>query len=260
VGALLMADMAHVSGLVAAGLAPSPFELCDIVTTTTHKTLRGPRAGLIFFRKGVRSVDRAGKDVLYDLEDRINQAVFPGLQGGPHNHAIGGVACALLLAQSGDFRQYQTQVVENARRLAAGLTARGYKLVTGGTDNHMVWLDLRGTGLTGAKGELLLETAAIACNKNTVPGDKSALNPSGLRLGTPALTSRGLTEQHFDTVVDFIDKALLLAREVVAVSGVKMVDFRLELAGDKFSGKAAELRTQVEQFAAQFPLPGLADY
>ncbi|XP_043216797.1 serine hydroxymethyltransferase-like [Amphibalanus amphitrite] len=260
VGALLLADMAHVSGLVAAEQAPSPFEHCDIVTTTTHKTLRGPRAGLIFFRKGVRSVDKAGKEIMYDLEDKINQAVFPGLQGGPHNHAIAGVACALLQAQTPYFKEYQKQVVANARRLAAGLTERGYRLVTGGTDNHMVWVDLRGTGLTGAKGELLLETAAIACNKNTVPGDKSALNPSGLRLGTPALTTRGLTEQHIDTVVDFIDRALQLAKRVVTVSGVKMVDFRRVLAEDEqFSAPAAELRQQVEQFADQFPLPGLGE-
>ncbi|XP_037074143.1 serine hydroxymethyltransferase, cytosolic-like [Pollicipes pollicipes] len=259
VGALLMADMAHVSGLVAAGVAPSPFELCDIVTSTTHKTLRGARAGLIFFRRGVRSVDRTGKEVPYDLEDRINQAVFPGLQGGPHNHAIAGVACALLQAQTPEFKLYQTQVVANARRLAAGLKARGYTLVTGGTDNHIVWLDLRGTGLTGAKGELLLEAAAIACNKNTVPGDKSALNPSGLRLGTPALTTRGLTEEHFDTVVDFIDKALQLAKQVVAVSGVKMVDFRRVLAGEQFAEPAAKLRGEVEAFAGQFPLPGLGE-
>ncbi|XP_063380935.1 serine hydroxymethyltransferase isoform X1 [Cydia fagiglandana] len=182
-GAYLMADMAHISGLVAAGVIPSPFEYCDIVTTTTHKTLRGPRAGVIFFRKGVRSVKANGDKVLYDLESKINQAVFPGLQGGPHNHAIAAIATAMKQAQTPEFVEYQKQVIKNAQRLCSGLASLGYDIATGGTDVHLALVDMRGAGLSGARAERILELCSIACNKNTVPGDKSALNPSGIRLG-----------------------------------------------------------------------------
>ncbi|KAM7296272.1 clusterin-associated protein 1 isoform X2 [Ixodes scapularis] len=203
-----MADMAHVSGLVAAQVAPNPFEYCDIVTTTTHKTLRGPRAGVIFYRKGVRSETKAGVKVMYDLEEKIKQAVFPGLQGGPHNNTIAGIAVALKQAKTPEFKAYQEQVVKNAKMLAKELQAKGYTCVSGGTDNHLVWVDLRPTGLNGSRAERVLELMSIACNKNTVPGDKSALNPGGIRLGTPALTTRGLKEQDMATVAEFIHKAL----------------------------------------------------
>lgn len=164
-------------------MTPSPFEYSDIVSSTTHKTLRGPRAGIIFFRKGVRSVNKKGEKIMYDLESRINQAVFPGLQGGPHNNTIAGIATTMLQAKNPEFIDYQRQVVLNAKRLAAGLMERGYKIATGGTDVHMLLVDLSGTGVSGAKAEYILEEISIACNKNTVPGDKSALNPSGFRLG-----------------------------------------------------------------------------
>lgn len=206
-GSYLMADMAHVSGLVAAKVVPNPFEYCDVVTTTVHKTLRGPRSGVIFFRRGVRSVDnKTGKEVHYDFEEKINLAVFPGLQGGPHNNAIAAIAAAMKQAASPAFKQYQEQVVKNAQRLASKLQERGYVCVSGGTDNHLVWLDLRPKQLNGARAERVLEEISIACNKNTVPGDKSALNPGGIRLGTPALTTRGLKEPEIDLVVDFIDE------------------------------------------------------
>nr|CAD7412939.1 unnamed protein product [Timema cristinae] len=166
-GAYLFSDMAHISGLVAAGVIPSPFEYSDIVSTTTHKTLRGPRAGVIFFRKGVRSVSKTGEKVLYDLENKINQAVFPGLQGGPHNHAIAGIATAMLQAKTPEFRKYQQQVVKNAKVLCSGLQSRGYKIATDGTDVHLVLIDLRPSGITGARAEKILEEISIACNKNT---------------------------------------------------------------------------------------------
>lgn len=225
-GAYLFADMAHISGLVAAGVIPSPFEYADIVSTTTHKTLRGPRAGVIFFRKGVRTVKANGEKVLYDLEQRVNQAVFPCLQGGPHNHAIAGIATSMLQAKSNDFKVYQTQIVKNAQRLCSGLIDKGYSVATGGTDIHLVLVDLRPVGITGARAEYILEEVSIACNKNTVPGDKSALNPSGIRLGTPALTTRGLLEKDIDQVVEYIDRALKLSNEIVAISGPKIVDFK----------------------------------
>ncbi|XP_046648046.1 serine hydroxymethyltransferase-like [Daphnia pulicaria] len=253
VGAYLMADMAHVSGLVAAGVAPSPFPYCDIVTTTTHKTLRGPRAGVIFFRRGPTSAP----GVSYDFENRINQAVFPGLQGGPHNHAIAAIAIAMKHAKTEEFKSYQEQVVKNAQELCRGLQEHGYKIVTDGTDNHLILVDLRSVGLTGSKGEKILEEIGIACNKNTVPGDKSALNPSGIRLGTPALTTRGLLEADIKRVVEFINKGLQLALEVSAISGPKLVDFKRVLVEDSnVSTKVVQLRTEVESFALNFPMPG----
>ncbi|KAL4716234.1 hypothetical protein ACJJTC_004728 [Scirpophaga incertulas] len=257
-GAYLMADMAHVSGLVAAGVIPSPFEYCDIVSTTTHKTLRGPRAGVIFFRKGVRSVKANGTKVMYDLESRINQAVFPGLQGGPHNHAIAGIATCMNQAMSTDFVEYQKQVIKNAQRLCKGLMSKGYEIATGGTDVHLVLVDMRSVGLTGAPAERILELCSIACNKNTVPGDKSALNPSGIRLGTPALTTRGLKEADIDEVVKYIDKSLNIAKDIVKVSGLKLVDFNKAIHDNtNFRSRIESLKTEVENFSRTFPMPGV---
>lgn len=232
-GAYLFADMAHIAGLVAAGLVPSPFEHSDVVSTTTHKTLRGPRAGVIFYRRGVKTTKPNGEKVLYDYEERIKQAVFPGLQGGPHNHAIAGIATAMLQAKTPEFVDYQTQVLKNAKRLAEGLIAKGYAIATGGTDVHLVLVDLRPNGITGARAEFILEEISVACNKNTVPGDKSALNPSGIRLGTPALTTRGLKEADIDVVVDFIDRGLKLSKEISDKTGPKLVDFKAAFTSDE---------------------------
>ncbi|KAA0188836.1 hypothetical protein HAZT_HAZT000163, partial [Hyalella azteca] len=149
--------MSHVSGLVAAGLAPSPFEHCDVVTTTTHKTLRGPRSGVIFYRTGVKGVDKSGAAVPYDYASKINSAVFPGLQGGPHNHQIAAVATAMRQATTPAFKAYQAQVIRNAQTLAESFMAAGLDVVTKGTDNHLVWLDLRSFKLSGAKAEKILE-------------------------------------------------------------------------------------------------------
>jgi len=260
-GSLLMADMAHVSGLVAVGEVPSPFQYCDIVTSTVHKTLRGPRAGIIFFRRGVKEVDRNGKEVLYDFENKINMAVFPGLQGGPHNHAIAGIAVAMKHATSQEFKHYQRQVVQNAQALAKGMSELGYKIVTGGTDNHIVHVDLRSSPgkLSGAKGELILEAVNISCNKNTVPGDSSAMNPSGIRLGSPSLTTRGLKEGDMANVIEFIHGALEIAVKIQAASGPKLVDFKVKLKEEEFSSLVDTLRTKVEQFAVNFRLPGHDD-
>ncbi|PWA33171.1 hypothetical protein CCH79_00013694, partial [Gambusia affinis] len=231
-GAYLMGDMAHISGLVAAGVVPSPFDHCDIVTTTTHKTLRGCRAGLIFYRKGrlfhkaripslinsavrppgVRSVDAKGKETLYNLEPLINQAVFPGLQGGPHNHAIAGVTVALKQALTPEFKAYQLQVLANCKALSSSLMDLGYKIVTGGSDNHLILLDLRNKGTDGGRAEKVLEACAVACNKNTCPGDKSALRPSGLRFGSPALTSRGMVEEDFKKQWEMLFLLLVASR------------------------------------------------
>ncbi|KAJ9693377.1 hypothetical protein PVL29_012230 [Vitis rotundifolia] len=177
--AVMFIGMAHISGLVAAGVIQSPFEYADIVTTTTHKSLSGPRGAMIFFRKGVKEINKQGKEVLYDYEDKINQAIFPGLQGGPHNHTISGLAVALKQAMTPEYKAYQEQVLTTC-----------YELVSGGTDNHLV---------------LVLESVHIAANKNTVPGDVSAMVPGGIRMGTPALTSRGFVEEDFAKVGELFD-------------------------------------------------------
>ncbi|KAM7313792.1 serine hydroxymethyltransferase, mitochondrial, partial [Ixodes scapularis] len=197
VKAILMADMAHISGLVAAKVIPSPFEYADLVTTTTHKTLRGSRAGLVFFRKGLKEVDKKGKEIMYDFESKVNFAVFPALQGGPHNHAIASVAVALKQATTPHFRAYQEQVVKNAKAMVTALLAKGYTVVSGGTDNHLLLLDLRPKGLDGARLESVMNECNLTANKNTCPGDKSALVPGGIRLGAPALTSRNFKEKDF---------------------------------------------------------------
>ncbi|XP_047613698.1 serine hydroxymethyltransferase, cytosolic isoform X3 [Phacochoerus africanus] len=263
-GAYLMADMAHISGLVAAGVVPSPFEHCHVVSTTTHKTLRGCRAGMIFYRKGVRSVDpKTGRETRYNLESLINSAVFPGLQGGPHNHAIAGVAVALKQAMTPEFRVYQCQVVANCRALARTLMGLGYKVVTGGSDNHLILVDLRSKGTDGGRAEKVLEACNIACNKNTCPGDKSALRPSGLRLGTPALTSRGLLEEDFQEVARFIHRGIELTLQIQDAVGAKatLKEFTETLAGaGEHQQAVAALRAEVESFAALFPLPGLPDF
>lgn len=260
-GAYLFADMAHISGLVAAGVVPSPFEYADVVSTTTHKSLRGPRAGVIFYRKGIRSVKANAEKVMYDLESRINQAVFPGLQGGPHNHAIAGIATCMLQAITPEFKQYQEQIIRNARALCSGLIEKGYSISTGGTDVHLVLVDLRPVGITGARAEYVLEEISIACNKNTVPGDKSALNPSGIRLGTPALTTRGLVESDMAKVVDFINRGLQLSKEITAVSGPKLVDFKRVLHEDPtLSAKVQALKKEVQAYSEKFPMPGYEEF
>lgn len=258
--AYLMADIAHVSGLIAANVIPGPFEYADVVTTTTHKTLRGPRAGIIFYRRGVKEVNKkTGAEVMYDYESKINGAVFPGLQGGPHENQIAAIAVTLKQAQSEDFRVYQQQVLKNCAAMAQAMLDRGYQLVSGGTDNHLVLMDLRQKGLDGARVERVCELCNITVNKNTCPGDKSAFNPGGLRIGTPALTSRGLKENDFVQVVAFIDEAVQIADCVKAKTG-NLKEFRAFLTtDDETVKKIKELSERVEKFAVQFPMPGIDD-
>jgi glycine hydroxymethyltransferase len=190
--AWLLSDMAHISGLVSAGVIPSPFEHSDIVTTTTHKSLRGPRGAMIFYRKGVRSTNKkTGEQTMYDLESKINFSVFPGSQGGPHNHTIAALATALKQANTAEYKAYQLQVLKNCAHFAKCLQAKGYDLVGGGTDNHLVLVNLKKSrDIDGARVERVMELANLAANKNTIPGDVSAMTPGGIRMGTPALTSR----------------------------------------------------------------------
>ncbi|KFY53284.1 hypothetical protein V496_07741 [Pseudogymnoascus sp. VKM F-4515 (FW-2607)] len=258
VGAYLVVDMAHISGLIAAGVIPSPFEYADIVTTTTHKSLRGPRGAMIFFRRGVRSTDaKTGKDILYDLENPINFSVFPGHQGGPHNHTITALAVALKQANTPEFKQYQEQVVKNAKAIEIELKRLGYKLVADGTDSHMVLMDLRAQSLDGARVEAVLEQINIACNKNAIPGDKSALSPCGIRIGTPAMTSRGFGEEDFKRVASYIDQTIQICKEVQAAlpkPDNKLKDFRAKVAGGEIE-KINALRKEIASWASSFPLP-----
>lgn len=258
IDAYLMADMAHIAGLVAAGVTPSPFEYADIVTTTSHKSLRGPRGALIFFRKGVRKTDKKGKEILYDLESKINFSVFPGHQGGPHNHTITALAVALGQAATPEFQQYQQAVVDNAQAFAKALQDRGYKLVSGGTDTHLILIDLKPNKIDGARVETVLELINIAANKNTVPGDKSALVPGGLRVGTPAMTTRGFTQADFERVAEYIDKAVKITSQIkadVTAKGekTKIADFRGHAEGN---AEIEKLKEEVTEWAKTFPVPG----
>jgi len=258
---VLLADMAHISGLVAGGVIPSPFDHADVVTTTTHKSLRGVRSGMIFFRKGEKGVDKAGKPILYDYESRINNAVFPALQGGPHNHAIGGVAVALRQAMDPTFKDYQLQVMSNAKTMAKALLDKNYSLVSGGTDNHLVLVNLKASkAIDGARVETVCNKVFITLNKNSVPSDTSALMPGGVRLGTHALTSRGFTEENFVKVVDMIDEAVDIAKTVQGKSK-KLKEFKEVLETDPaVTEQCAELKSRVNQFASQFPMPGHEDH
>lgn len=222
-GALLLADIAHIAGLVAAGLHPSPVPHADFVTTTTHKTLRGPRGGLILCKQ------KFAKD--------IDSAVFPGGQGGPLMHVIAGKATCFAQAAQESFKAYAAQVIANAKTLASVLTGKGYDLVSGGTDNHLMLIDLRKThpDLTGKAAQIALEEAFITCNRNTVPGEtRSPFQTSGVRLGTPAVTSRGMGEKEMHEIADIIDKVL----------------------SDPESAEVlASAKKQVTDLTRQFPLP-----
>jgi glycine hydroxymethyltransferase len=195
VGAYLMADIAHIAGLVAAKLHPDPFPYCDVVTATTHKTMRGPRGGIILSRQ--------------DHQKTIDAQVFPGMQGGPLMHVIAAKAIALKEAMAPDFRVYQEQILKNARALALGMKNRGYRLVAGGTDNHMVLIDLSDKDLTGRQATDVLEKVGITVNKNLIPYDeKPAGEASGIRVGSPALTSRGMREAEMDQICEWMHQAL----------------------------------------------------
>ncbi len=222
VGAKLMADIAHIAGLVAGGAHPSPVPYADVVTTTTHKTLRGPRGGLILSTaKMARSVDRA---------------VFPGMQGGPHNNVIAGLAVALAEAATPAFRDYAQQTVRNSRALADALLAGGARVITGGSDNHLVLFDATSLGATGKEGAVAMDLAGLEANANTVPFDpRSPMDPSGVRIGTPALTSRGLSEAHMTLVGQWICDAV---------------------RGRDDAAELRRIREQVRDLMAAYPAPG----
>jgi len=247
-----MSDMAHISGLVAAKVQNNPFEYCDVVCTTTHKTLRGPRAGMIFFRKDKES----------DLEKRINDAVFPACQGGPHNNTIAGIAVALKQAADPAFKEYAKQVIKNSAALAAQLMKYDYKLQTGGSENHLALWDLRPLGLTGSKIEKVCDLCHITLNKNAVTGDTSALVPGGVRVGTSALTSRSMKEDEMVKVGDFLHRAVQISLALQKEAGSKLLKDFLRVATEgegEGRQQLQQLAKDVEAFATTFPLPGITD-
>ena len=216
VGAYLMVDMAHIAGLVAAGLHPSPVPYADFVTTTTHKTLRGPRGGMILCKEKYAKA--------------LDKALFPGIQGGPLMHVIAGKAVALKEALSDDFKEYQLQIIKNAKVLADELVSRGYKLVSGGTDNHLMLVDLSEKGITGKDAEALLDRVGITVNKNAIPFDTQKPNiTSGIRIGTPAMTTRGMKEEEMKEIARLIDMALSGVDESKVVEDVLKLTSRFPL-------------------------------
>jgi glycine hydroxymethyltransferase len=223
VGAKLCADIAHIAGLVAGGVHPTPVGIADVVTSTTHKTLRGPRGGIILSKK--------------DYAKEIDRAVFPGLQGGPHNHTTAGIAVAAKEAATPEFKAYARNVVENAKTLAEGLLSRGFSLVTGGTDNHLVLIDLTSKNVPGKVAAKALDRAGICANYNAVPFDpRKPFDPSGLRLGTPAVTSRGMGKAEMERLAGFID-------EVVKSPGDETM--------------LARVAREVAEVCTGFPAPGI---
>ena len=208
-GAFLLADISHIAGLVVGGQHPSPIGIADVVTTTTHKTLRGPRGALIMANGNPSTPLKKVERTRENIPTLIDRAIIPGLQGGPHNHQTAAIAVALHEASQPAFKDYAAQIVKNAQRLATRLDAKGYQLVTGGTDNHLLLIDMTNKDVTGKEAENALGAAGITVNKNTVPFDpRPPFDPSGIRLGTPALTTRGLKESEMDLVADWIDAAI----------------------------------------------------
>jgi glycine hydroxymethyltransferase len=244
VGAYLLADMAHISGFVATGQCNNPFDYCDVVTSTTHKSLRGPRSGIIFYKK--------------NLEDEINSAVFPALQGGPHNHQIAALAVALKEASTLDFIEYIKQVKINAKSLAKELMILGYNVVTNGTDNHIVLWDARNTGLSGSKIEKILEKCSISVNKNSVLGDISAVTPGGVRFGTPAMTTRGMKEIDMKEIAKYIDQITKVAQKVLSnLSSKKLDEFITYMdTNPDIQKEILKIKSDVENYASKFYIPG----
>ncbi|KAL9250391.1 Serine hydroxymethyltransferase 7-like protein [Drosera capensis] len=257
--AVFMCDMAQISGLVAAKECVNPFDYCDIVTSTTHKSLRGPRGGLIFYRKGKKPLkggmlsSQCDTNEQYDYEEKINFAVFPALQGGPHNNHIAALAIALKQVATSEYRAYIQQVKRNAQALASALLRRKCRLVTGGTDNHLLLWDLRPLGLTGKNFEKVCEMCHMTLNKVALCGENGTICPGGVRIGTPAMTTRGCIEADFETIADFLVRAAQITGIVQREHGKLQKGFLKGLIANK---DIVELRNRVESFAMRFAMPG----
>jgi glycine hydroxymethyltransferase len=218
----LVTDISHTAGLVVAGAHPSPAGIADVIMTTTHKTLRGPRGALILCNGNPSNPLKKAPRTKENLPTLIDRAIIPGLQGGPHNHQTAAIAVALHEAAKPEFKEYGQQIVKNAKHLASRLLEQGYQLVTGGTDNHLLLVDLTNKGIKGAGAETALGKAGITVNKNTVPFDpRPPFDPSGMRLGTPALTTRGMKEPEMDRVAAWIDRAIVAHDNDSKLAGIK---------------------------------------
>lgn len=221
VGAFHLADMSHVAGLVAGGVHPNPVGVADVVTTTTHKTLRGPRGAIILCNGNPSTPLTAVEKTKANIPTLIDRAIIPGLQGGPHNHQTAAIAVALKEARQPEFTAYAAQVIANAKTLAEALLTRRFALVTGGTDTHLLLINLTNKNITGKQAETALGTAGITVNKNTFPGDpRKPFDPSGIRLGTPALTTRGMKENEMQTIAAWIDRAIQHAEDDTVLNNI----------------------------------------
>lgn len=251
VGAFVLADISHITGLIVAGAHPSPVPYVDIVMTTTHKTLRGPRGAMIMVtKKGLK------KDP--ELGEKINKAVFPGLQGGPHDNQTAGIAVALLEASKPAFKKYGLQIVKNAKVLADELTKYEFNLVSGGTDNHLILIDLAGKGVNGAAAALALEVSGIVLNKNAVPNDPMPpFYPSGIRLGTPAITTRGLKEPQMKKVAKWIHETIEAVRnESFPQNKEERSEFWKKFRKNVWSNKKLlQINREVKALASKYPMP-----
>lgn len=235
VGAFFVADMSHVAGLVAGGVYPNPVGIADVVTTTTHKTLRGPRGALILANGNPSNPLKKPEHTRENIPSLIDRAIIPGLQGGPHNHQTAAIAIALKEAMQPAFKTYAQQVLDNAKALGEALLQRGFTLVTGGTDSHLLLIDVTNKGVSGKEAEKALGKAGITVNKNTIPFEpRSPFDPSGIRLGTPALTTRGMKEAEMTQIAGWIDEALMHNDDEQALS---------------------KLCEAIKDFASAFPLP-----
>jgi glycine hydroxymethyltransferase len=233
--AWLIADTSHITGLIVAGEHPSPVGIADVITTTTHKTLRGPRGAIILCNGKPSNPLKKAERTRENLPTLIDRAIIPGLQGGPHNHQTAAIAVALREAATPEFKEYGKQIVKNAKALAKHLNDKGYQLVTGGTDNHLLLIDLTNKNLKGAEAERALGAAGITVNKNTVPFDpRPPFDPSGIRLGTPALTTRGLKETEMEHIANWIDQAITSKNDET---------------------KLASIHDEIREFTKAFPLP-----
>jgi len=233
--AWLIADTSHITGLIVAGEHPSPVGIADVTMTTTHKTLRGPRGALILCNGNPSNPLKKAERTKENLPTLIDRAIIPGLQGGPHNHQTAAIAVALREAATPEFKVYGKQIVKNAKMLASKLSAKDYQLVTGGTDNHLLLIDLTSKKISGAEAERALGKAGITVNKNTVPFDpRSPFDPSGIRLGTPALTTRGMKEGEMEQIAEWIDRAIVSQND---------------------EAKLAAIQAEIHEFTKLFPLP-----
>ncbi|CAD2105524.1 serine hydroxymethyltransferase, putative [Plasmodium vinckei lentum] len=242
VNAYLLADIAHISSFVACGDLNNPFLYADVVTTTTHKILRGPRSAMIFFNKKRNP----------GIEQKINSSVFPSFQGGPHNNKIAAVACQLKEVKTESFKKYTKQVIANSKALAKFLMNNNIDLVTNGTDNHIVLLDLRNFGITGSKLQEVCNAINISLNKNTIPSDNDCVSPNGARLGTPAMTTRGAKENDMEFIANTLLKAIKIAVSLQEKYGKKLVDFKKGLTNNP---ELDTLKNEVIQWVTQFAFP-----